>query len=117
MALYRKKPVIIEAHQLTPDSAPFWRRQAHTVVLEVGDERRDKPSEPGEMYVWVNDEGRVLVAEIFTLEGMHRADLYDWIITGVKGERYPCKPDVFDATYEPAGEEAFAAGVTAGKVG
>lgn len=38
---------------------------------------------------------------IGTLEGPHRADPGDWIIKGVKGEIYPCKPDVFAATYEP----------------
>ena len=37
---------------------------------------------------------------IFTLEGFMLADPNDWIITGVKGERYPCKPDIFEATYE-----------------
>lgn len=37
---------------------------------------------------------------IETLEGVHRADPGDWIITGVKGEQYPCKPDIFDKTYE-----------------
>lgn len=34
-------------------------------------------------------------------EGVMRGDLGDWIITGVKGERYPCKPEIFEATYEP----------------
>lgn len=38
---------------------------------------------------------------IHTLEGDHRAAVGDWIITGVKGEQYPCKPDIFDKTYEP----------------
>lgn len=42
--------------------------------------------------------------EIVTLEGTMRADPGDWIITGVKGERYPCKPDIFAATYEPVKE-------------
>ena len=37
-----------------------------------------------------------------TLEGMLRADLDDMVIMGVKGEFYPCKPDIFAATYEPA---------------
>ena len=41
---------------------------------------------------------------IETLEGTMRADIGDWIITGVKGEQYPCKPDIFKATYEPAEE-------------
>jgi hypothetical protein len=39
---------------------------------------------------------------IGTLEGVHRADPGDWIIQGIKGELYPCKPDIFAATYEPA---------------
>jgi uncharacterized protein (UPF0303 family) len=39
---------------------------------------------------------------ITTLEGTMRADPGDWIITGVKGEQYPCKPDIFEATYELA---------------
>ena len=39
---------------------------------------------------------------INTLEGKMRANLGDWIIRGVKGEFYPCKPDIFVATYEPA---------------
>lgn len=39
---------------------------------------------------------------IQTLEGTMRANPGDWIITGVKGEKYPCKPDIFEATYERA---------------
>jgi hypothetical protein len=39
-------------------------------------------------------------AEIKTLEGTMRADIGDWIITGVNGEKYPCKPDIFQKTYE-----------------
>lgn len=39
---------------------------------------------------------------IHTLEGDMRADPGDWIITGVNGEQYPCKPDIFEKTYEPA---------------
>ena len=38
--------------------------------------------------------------EITTLEGVMVGECGDWLITGVKGERYPCKPDVFEATYE-----------------
>ncbi|MBI4622506.1 MAG: hypothetical protein HY736_04690 [Verrucomicrobia bacterium] len=40
--------------------------------------------------------------EVQTLEGVMVANPGDWIITGIKGERYPCKPDIFAATYEPA---------------
>ena len=47
---------------------------------------------------------QTLTMYIETLEGVHRADPGDWIITGVKGEQYPCKPDIFDKTYERAEE-------------
>ena len=40
---------------------------------------------------------------VHTLEGDMRADAGDWIIRGVQGEFYPCKPDIFEATYEPVG--------------
>jgi hypothetical protein len=40
-----------------------------------------------------------------TLEGDMVAEAGDWIITGVKGERYPCKPDIFEKTYEPVEEQ------------
>ena len=39
--------------------------------------------------------------DIDTLEGTMHADIGDWIITGIQGEQYPCKPDIFEATYEP----------------
>lgn len=42
---------------------------------------------------------------IDTLEGGHIVCPGDWIITGVKGEHYPCKPDIFEATYEPVGDD------------
>lgn len=42
---------------------------------------------------------------IDTLEGGHIVCKGDWIITGVKGELYPCKPDIFEMTYEPLGDE------------
>ena len=41
------------------------------------------------------------VMYIETLEGIHKANVGDYIITGVKGEQYPCKPDIFEQTYEP----------------
>jgi hypothetical protein len=42
--------------------------------------------------------------DITTLEGVMHANAMDWIITGVKGEKYPCKPDIFAATYELVGD-------------
>lgn len=70
---FRKKPVIIEAKQ--------WFKQG------------DHPM------VFTNDDG---IPEIWTLEGNHQVTSGDWIITGVKGEHYPCKPDIFELTYEEA---------------
>ena len=58
MALYRKKPVIVEAYQTEKE------------------------------------------LDIETLEGTMHANIGDWIITGVNGEKYPCKPDIFEKTYE-----------------
>lgn len=43
--------------------------------------------------------------DIQTLEGVMHANIGDWIITGVKGEQYPCKPDVFEQTYESVVDE------------
>lgn len=81
MPKFRKKPVVIEAVQIPCGSAdvPEWLHKAI----------RD-----GMAYY----QGGYLV--IKTLEGDHRADTCDWIIRGVKGELYPCKPDIFAATYE-----------------
>lgn len=46
-----------------------------------------------------------VVEFIDTLEGVMRADAGDWIITGVNGEQYPCKPDIFEKTYEAVDAE------------
>ena len=50
---------------------------------------------------WPHDRNRYNWLDINTLEGVMKAMPGDWIIKGVKGEFYPCKPDVFEATYEP----------------
>jgi len=85
---WRKKPVVVEARQLTTDNAAELWLWAGTSVGSNG--IRD---------VTVNvDDGLT----IDTLEGRMRADFGDWIVKGVKGEFYPCKPDIFEATYEPA---------------
>lgn len=57
----------------------------------------------GENSLWIDlddPKGEKLVCG--TLEGVHRIEWGDYIIQGVKGEIYPCKPDIFDMTYEPA---------------
>ncbi len=88
MSLYRKKPVVIEARQ--------FKGQADIGELArwCGGDWRFGP---------IDDSGHAAQYILIpTLEGEMRADPGDWIIKGVKGEFYPCKPDIFDATYEPA---------------
>ena len=69
---FRKKPVVIEATQ-------WFKHGDHPKVLH----------HPEPIHGFIN-----------TLEGMMLVSPGDWIITGVKGEHYPCKPDIFEATYE-----------------
>lgn len=89
MSQFRKKPVVIEAAEVDVllwcaardwDGLPAWM----IVAYEAGD------------VLFLRD-----AIEIKTLEGTMRGDRGDWIIQGVKGEFYPCKPDIFAATYEP----------------
>ena len=87
MSKFRKKPVVIDATQ-------WFKNGDHPQVVE------HKDAYPGnvcghcsrylELHGWVP-----------TLEGGHLVCPGDWIITGVKGEHYPCKPDIFAETYEP----------------
>ena len=85
MPMYRKKPVVIEAQCFVEHNGPA-----------IGD--------------WISDHGVQCDLwpdhlDISTLEGTMRADLGDWVIKGVKGEFYPCKPDIFAATYELASDD------------
>jgi hypothetical protein len=80
---FRKKPVVIEAVQWTGTvSDELLALFGYTPIMS-------KSSDPDAIYVG-------------TLEGEMRASPGDWIIKGIKGELYPCKPDIFAATYEPA---------------
>lgn len=81
---FKKKPVIIEAIQWTGINVD----EVLEFILTTGSARRD-----------CGDRNCLFID---TLEGTMRADRGDWIIKGVKGEFYPCKPDIFAATYEPA---------------
>jgi len=78
---YTKRPVTIEAAQVTPQNmlrlAKWCGGQARTT-------------------------GRIIIT---TLEGEMEAQRGDWIIKGVQGEFYPCKPDIFDATYREADDD------------
>lgn len=86
MAKYRKKPVVIEATQWDPDSL-IEQPEPHT------------PDKLGVIWQY-GPTGQVASGIIETLEGDHIVTIGDWIIIGVKGEKYPCKPDIFTATYE-----------------
>jgi hypothetical protein len=90
MGLFRKKPVVIEAFLWTggPDQTedPDWAVEA----IKRGD-------------IFFTQAGTPQVQmRIKTLEGIMLANQGDYIIRGVKGEIYPCKPDIFAATYEAA---------------
>lgn len=80
MAQFRKKPVVIDAWQFTGfdaiNSMPSW------AAAKTHDKR-------GSENLFIH-----------TLEGTMEASPGDWLIRGVKGEVYPCKPDIFEATYE-----------------
>lgn len=88
MAMYRKKPVVIEARSwngtaLEASDLIDW-------ILEGGGTARyHGPATEEELFIAID-----------TREGTMRAEQFDWIIRGVKGEFYPCKPDIFEATYE-----------------
>lgn len=93
---FTKKPVTIEAYQLPTPPADGTTNEAHENAVwaflgwcsKVGFE-----PVPG------SEDGSVVIT---TLEGLMPASPGDWIIKGVKGEFYPCKPDIFEATYSPA---------------
>jgi hypothetical protein len=78
--LFRKKPVVIEAECYDGTTMSLER------IASMGGTREIRKYPDG-LY-------------IATLEGTMRANIGDWIIRGVKGELYPCKPDIFAATYE-----------------
>lgn len=87
MSFYRKKPIVIEAMEFT-DKA---KDQVFNWITCTCAAAFDKEGNP------------TLI--ISTLEGDHTARLGDWIIKGVQGEFYPCKPDIFEQTYELVEEE------------
>lgn len=97
MSKWRKKPVVVEAEVYRPgleDGIDYWCAWWEQEL--VGDlcKRCTVKSHCHDQFVkrpYIN-----------TLEGKHYITPGDYIITGVQGERYPCKPDIFAATYEPA---------------
>lgn len=121
MAKYRKRPVVIEATQWFKNGDhPLDYSKTH-FGFEKGvlrpfrpDERKANewegdvvryyrhPDVPGDRPCEQCDLPHDVHGWIDTLEQGHRVCPGDWIITGVAGEHYPCKPDIFAATYEPA---------------
>lgn len=87
MTKYRKKPVVVDAFQWTGDKNqtedPEW-------IIEA--------ISKGDVFFYNKQ------MEIKALEGQMTAKQGDYIIKGVKGEFYPCKPDIFHKTYEKAGD-------------
>jgi len=79
---FRRKPIVIEAFRWMHDEAPDWWISARYTMIDA-------------------EFGSVFIS---TLEGTHEAKRGDWIIKGIKGELYPCKPDIFEATYEAVDE-------------
>lgn len=93
---FRKKPVIIEAFQITKELAlEHWGKD---IPLPFGLSRLSGSWHP------INKDVHDAYIIIKTLEGDMRAEIGDWIIKGIKGELYPCKPDIFEATYEAVEE-------------
>lgn len=93
MPKFRKRPVVIDAVQWQPgaDVDGVCVSETHDMPADIAQCVREgiNPSIPK-------------CGAIKTLEGWHLVIPGDWVITGVKGEKYPCKPDIFAATYDPA---------------
>ena len=104
MPKFRKKPVVIEARQLIGDAAEWhsvyrWVEANTLGSFEPMAVIEGRVPYPASGVSIDPRDGRLIIS---TLEGRHWVDQGDWIIRGVQSEFYPCKPDIFDATYEPA---------------
>jgi hypothetical protein len=84
MAKFRKKPVTIDGIQYTGDNLG-------EVLQFVSQHSKTKRK------LWADEDGKLCIE---TLEGVMMASCNDWVIIGVVGEVYPCKPDIFEMTYE-----------------
>jgi len=95
MSKYRKKPVVIEAVQY---QYPMMDAVADFAGPEWPVRLGDRVSAGRQLIITTLEDG-------VNGEAKHVADPGDWIIRGVKGEIYACKPDIFAATYDPVGED------------
>jgi len=89
MAYYKKKPVVIEAIQ--------WTGKNLEEIISFSGLHESVANMRGSDYERLVEQNGL---KIFTLEGPLHASVGDYIIRGVKGEFYPCKPDIFSATYD-----------------
>jgi hypothetical protein len=85
---FRKKPVVVDAFKYGKHPAPDWFKE---MIADGKAKPHVSPHSDNPFFAYCH---------IVTLEGTMRADSGDWIIQGIKGEVYPCKPDIFEATYE-----------------
>ncbi len=99
MGRYRKKPVVIAAVLWTGKESAL-EEIFNLVDFETLPGNAEYVRGGGIAYI-----PGLGVLEIPTLEGVMRANPGDWIIRGVKGEVYPCKPEIFEATYEKVDDE------------
>jgi len=100
MTKFRKKPIVIEAFKWTGDfdqiEDPEWAIKAieSGIIYFI-----NSGTSNCQMFI-INSGTSNCQMFINTLEGVHEVSQGDWVIQGVKGELYPCKPDIFDLTYE-----------------
>lgn len=96
---YRKKPVVIDAFQLNSKGLVeedwFWDAVSEGTILIY----YFRNARPKDIY---RNARTLACCDIKTLEGTMRANIGDYIIRGINGEIYPCKPDIFEKTYELA---------------
>lgn len=92
MSLFKNKPVVVEAFKWTGD---MFQNEDPEWITEAIKE--------GTVY-FSNIASEDVTMQIETLEGTHTAQRGDYIIKGIKGELYPCKPDIFELTYEPVND-------------
>ena len=100
MAKYRKKPVEVEAFQFTQERHGSNAEWPEWLLMAWNNE----PPKVGALFRKSGD-GPVSYL-ISTLEGALHISVDDWLIQGIQGELYPCKPDIFEATYELVKEES-----------
>ncbi|MFD8088628.1 hypothetical protein [Streptomyces malaysiensis] len=102
MARYRKKPVEIDAMHFAGSTAEthavyLWIESNTLGSFEPMDVIEGRAPYPASGVSIDPRDGRMIIS---TLEGLHWVDVGDYVIRGVQGEFYPCKPDIFAATYE-----------------